>query len=197
MINVFLSASVPIPDRDPAFMQTADVIAIREAVKAVVGEVIPHGHLVFGGHPAITPLVARLLQVMGPAARGNFILYQSAFFADRFGAENDEFIDLRIIPAVRKSRKLSLKRMREKMISDTAFDAGVFIGGMDGVLQEFELFKERHPRASIWPIASTGAAARSVFERTASERPELFMNEMTYPKLFRTLMSELRGYNAG
>ncbi len=66
IIQVFLSASVPLPDRDRRFAETADVIAIREAIKAVVGEVIPRGCLVFGGHPAITPLVARLVRAMGP-----------------------------------------------------------------------------------------------------------------------------------
>jgi hypothetical protein len=193
MINVFLSASVPLPDRNEQFSQTADVIAIREAVKAIVGEVIPRGFLVFGGHPAITPLVARLLRTMGPESRGRFVLYQSAFFSDHFGADNDEFVELRIIPTFRKSRKFSLKKMRERMIGETPFDAGVFIGGMEGVLEEFELFRNMHPNAHVWPIASTGAAARSVFERTASQRPELFVNEMTYPKLFRTLLSEIGG----
>jgi hypothetical protein len=32
MINVFLSASIPLPNRDPQFLATADVIAIREAI---------------------------------------------------------------------------------------------------------------------------------------------------------------------
>lgn len=193
MIRVFLSASVPLPDCDKKFAETADVIAIREAVKAVVGEVIPRGFLVFGGHPAITPLVARLVRTVGPEPRGRFILYQSAFFSDRFGADNDDFIDVRIIPTVRRSRKLSLARMRERMIKDNQFDAGVFIGGMEGVLEEFELFKRAHPGTPVWPIASTGAAAKSVFEMTSSQRPELFAREMTYPKLFRTLLSEIGG----
>jgi hypothetical protein len=45
MIHVFLSASVPLPNRDPEFLATADVVAIREAIKALVGEVIPKGYL--------------------------------------------------------------------------------------------------------------------------------------------------------
>ena len=65
MINVFLSASVPLPDRNPRFMKMADVIAIRKSVKALVTEVIPKGVIVFGGHPAITPLIALLLRGLG------------------------------------------------------------------------------------------------------------------------------------
>ena len=108
MINIFLSASVPLPNRDPRFMATADVIAIRKSVKALVSEVIPNGVIVFGGHPAITPLVALLLRGLGRDAARRIILYQSAFFTEQFGKENDEFLDVRIVPAVSDSRDESL-----------------------------------------------------------------------------------------
>jgi hypothetical protein len=191
MIQVFLSASVPLPDRDPEFLATADVVAIRESIKALVGEVIPQGYLTFGGHPAITPLVALLLRGMGAEARRRMVLYQSAYFADQFLMQNDEFVDLRLVPAVEKSRAHSIAAMRKRMIEDTAFDVGVFIGGMEGVLEEFDLFRERHRQARIWPIASTGAAARQLFEKCDRPRPNLFLNEITYPTLFRTLLAEV------
>ena len=191
MINVFLSASVPLPNRDRRFMELADVIAIRESVKALVTEVIPKGVIVFGGHPAITPLIALLLRGLGADAVRRVILYQSAFFTEQFGKENDEFLDVRIIPAVANSRDESLRSMRAHMIGDTPFQAGVFIGGMEGVLDEFALFEQLHPRAARWPIASTGAAAKEIFEEAGERRPELFADEMTYSTLFRRLLSEL------
>jgi hypothetical protein len=193
MTQVFLSASVPLPKRDPQFLATADVVAIREAVKALVAEVIPRGFLVFGGHPAITPLIAHLLSQVGAEGRRRVILYQSEYFSDHFVKENNEFIDLRLVPAVRKSRKRSLAALRRRMIEETAFNVGVFIGGMEGVLEEFELFRQRHPAAQIWPIASTGAAAKLVFERTDSPQPDLFLNEMTYATLFRNLLRQMPG----
>ena len=55
--QIFLSASIPLPERDPIFYQTADFIAIRDAVRALATIVIPKAHLVWGGHPAITPLI--------------------------------------------------------------------------------------------------------------------------------------------
>jgi hypothetical protein len=191
MISVFLSASVPLPNRDPRFMESADVIAIRESVKALVTEVIPKGVIVFGGHPAITPLVALLLRGLGTDAARRIILYQSAFFTEKFGKENDEFIDVRIIPAVPNSQDESLRSMRARMIGDTSFHAGVFIGGMEGVLDEFALFGQLHPKAARWPIASTGAAAKELFYEQGARRPELFADEMTYSTLFRHLLSEL------
>jgi hypothetical protein len=41
MIDVFLSASVPLPNRHPRFFETADVLGIREAVKALADVVLP------------------------------------------------------------------------------------------------------------------------------------------------------------
>jgi hypothetical protein len=190
MIRVFLSASVPLPNRDARFMATADIIAIRESVKALVTEVVPKGIIVFGGHPAITPLVALLLRGLGQDAARRIVLYQSAFFTDQFGPENDEFLDVRIVPAVRSSREASLRSMRQHMISDTAFHAGVFIGGMEGVLDEFAMFQELHPNAACWPIASTGAAAKELFDERSTRRRE-FLDEITYATLFRKLISEL------
>src|ERR1700683_1868321 len=191
MINVFLSASVPLPNRDPRFMESADVIAIRDSVKALVTEVIPKGVMVFGGHPAITPLIALLLRGLGADVARRIILYQSAFFTEQFGKENDEFLDVRIVPAVPNSRDESLRAMRARMMWDTQVHAGVFIGGMEGVLEEFALFAQLHPMAARWPIASTGAAAKELFDEQGARRPELFADEMTYSTLFRHLLSDL------
>jgi len=56
---VFLSASVPDPSRHAAYFQTARPARIREAVTQLARVVLPHGLLVFGGHPAISPLVLK------------------------------------------------------------------------------------------------------------------------------------------
>ena len=119
------------------------------------------------------------------------MLYQSAYFADQFVADNDEFFEFRVIPAVRRSRAHSIAAMRKRMIEDTDFDVGVFIGGMEGVLEEYELFRARHPEARVWPIASTGAAAKHLFESRDRQRPELFLEEITYPTLFRKLLADI------
>jgi hypothetical protein len=190
-MRVFLSASVPLPDRHPRFMATADVVAIREAVKALVAEVIPRGLIVFGGHPAITPLMALLLRGMGTEAAQRIILYQSAFFADQFLQAIDDFLEVRVIPAIANSRERSLGEMRNRMIGDTHFDAGVFIGGMEGVLDEYELFRATHQGAECWPIASTGAAALELFERDRTRYPNSLARELTYSTLFRQLLSKI------
>jgi hypothetical protein len=57
MKPVFLSASIPDPRRDAKYFQTGDTIAIRNAVIALVTVTLSRTKLVFGGHPAVTPLV--------------------------------------------------------------------------------------------------------------------------------------------
>jgi hypothetical protein len=191
MIKAFLSASVPLPDRDPLFIKTADVIAIREAVKAVVGELTKYGTIVFGGHPAITPMIAVVLRTLGQETRRRVILYQSSYFKDQFIKENDEFIASMVVPEVARSRDLSIAAMRQRMIEETKFDVGIFVGGMEGVIDEYERFRQAHPTAKIWPLASTGAAAKIIFEQMNKPRPDLFLDELTYPSLFRKLLREI------
>lgn len=40
------------------------------------------------------------------------------------------------------------------------FDAAVFIGGMEGILNEHAMFIELHPQAKRLPVAVTGGASR-------------------------------------
>ena len=41
MKNIFLSASIPLPERDEKYIGTADIIAIRDAVIALTTVVLP------------------------------------------------------------------------------------------------------------------------------------------------------------
>lgn len=59
----------------------------------------------------------------------------------------------------------SLGPMRTRMLSGSVFEAAVFIGGMRGILTEYELVKSLAPRAAIIPIASTGGASVDVADR--------------------------------
>lgn len=61
---------------------------------------------------------------------------------------------------------------------------------MEGVEAEFEMFRQRHPHASVLPVASTGAAAAILYER---ERRSLNLSSAlaeayAYPSLFRSLL---------
>jgi hypothetical protein len=55
--------SVPLPSRNPVYFETADVIAVRALTMVVVEQQI---QLVFGGHPAITPMIRLQIVLTGP-----------------------------------------------------------------------------------------------------------------------------------
>ena len=184
---VFLSASIPLPDHDAKYLETADVIAIRDSIRALVSVVVPTGQIVFGGHPAITPLVRLLVRGMTPDVNQHIILYQSAFFRREFPPETAEFERVRIIEAVDTDEAASLRKMREAMIGGHNFDAGIFLGGMEGVEREYKMFKLIHPGKPAYPIASTGAAARILFDEYARDRVEL-LSDLRYLSLFRRLL---------
>ena len=184
-MDVFLSASVPSRDRSPRYFESADVLLIREAVKALIEVVLPRGRLVFGGHPAITPLIALFVQQLGLES-SRLTVFQSAAFQPEFPEALSEFYDVRVIDA-NGDRELSLGEMRVEMLSSRSFHAGVFIGGMDGVLDEARLFRLMHPSAKFLPVASAGGAARVLYQEVAG-LPISLSRELTYRTLFRRLL---------
>jgi len=188
MPSVFLAASIPLPNQDARYSETADVIAIRDSVRALVSVVIPTGRIVFGGHPAITPLIRLLVRGMTADVRQHVILYQSRIYEQRFPPEVAEFEDVRFVDAVGTDEAASLREMRRAMIGSQQFDAGVFLGGMDGVEREYEIFREIHPDKPAFPIASTGAAARILFNEYARDQLEL-LTDLRYLSLFRRLLN--------
>ena len=179
MLSVFLSASNPLSHRHPKYLETADVAAIRDSIRAVVSVVVPRGQIVFGGHPATTPLIRLLVRGMTPNVRKHVILYRSLFFKPRFPPEVSEFEEVRFIDAVDGDLDASLTKMRGAMIGSHNFDAAVFLGGMEGVETEYDLFRRLHPNRPAYPVASTGAAARILSEKYSPDRLEL--------RLFRVL----------
>jgi hypothetical protein len=187
MIDIFLSASIPLPERDRHFSESANLLAIREAIKALVEVILPIGRITFGGHPAITPLIAFFVREAG-LDRTRLTVFQSRYFENIFPEENAEFHDVRLVHAVENDKQKSLHLMRETMITSRHFRAAVLIGGMEGVLEEAELFRARRRDARILPIASTGAAALDFFRK--GDFPAELQTELTYTTLFRRRLAE-------
>jgi hypothetical protein len=187
--KVFLSASIPFPDRDKKFYDTADIVSIRDAVRALATVVIPKAQLVWGGHPSITPLIRFVMDRMTIDLKKHVTLYQSQFFEEYFSPDNFAFENI-VLTERRNNRYESLELMRRNLINENDFKAGIFIGGMEGINDEFVMFRERHPNALILPIASTGAAANILYEN----QPQIFdirlKNDYAYMALFRDLLSD-------
>jgi hypothetical protein len=109
------------------------------AIRALVSAVIPPGSIVFGGHPAITPMIRLLVLNKGLSIAKHIFLFQSRYFQEHFPPEVREFENLFLVEAVRDDRESSLRLMREKMIGSQDFAAGIFIGGLEGVEEEYDM----------------------------------------------------------
>lgn len=185
--NIFLSASIPSPDRNRQFYDTADIIAIRDAVKALATVIIPNANLIWGGHPSITPLIKYVLEQTGVDVEKHMTLYQSLFFEDVFPEDNSAFTKIIFTPK-KETLKESIDCMRLRMIEENEFSAGIFIGGMEGIFEEYNLFKGKHPEALIIPLASTGGASKILCDEIQLNQKERLINDYAYIVLFRDLL---------
>jgi len=161
--RIFLSASVPRVGR-ANFHESADPFLIQFAVRELLTVALGRRQIVWGGHPAITPMIWAVCADLGLDYAKAVALFQSRFFSAEFPEENDNFSNLTVIDAVEGDRDGSLAKMRRKMLSGP-FHAAVFIGGMEGVLDEYDLFTSLHPGAIVLPLYAPGGAARDLAVR--------------------------------
>lgn len=161
MSALFLSASVPVPGRGHYF-DTADPFLIQTAVRELVIATIRDYTLVWGGHPAITPMIWTICEDIGVDYSNRVVLYQSEYFQQWYPEENRHFGNVELVEKVEDDREASLLRMRTEMLSRPDLVAAVFIGGMEGIAAEYALFRDYHPDQPILPIASSGGAAREL-----------------------------------
>lgn len=144
-------------------------------------------HLIWGGQPAITPLIALVLERYNLRMTNRVTLYQSYEFERFFPKENENVGNI-VYTEKKEDRKASLMLMRQRMIGEHDYAAAVFIGGMEGVEDEFDLFRKIHPDIPCLPIASTGAAAKIIYDEHPGEFDERLLTELSYSSLFKDLL---------
>lgn len=157
MSAIFLSAGVPEPS-DPKYGD-ADPLRILAAVRALCLVTLRTQRIVWGGHPAITPMIWAACVNLEVDPLKAVHLYQSLFFPEEVRpAENKTFGTVTDVEPD-GGRDSSLLKMRQRMLTDHRFSAGVFIGGKAGIEEEFALFREYQPEATLVVLKSTGGAA--------------------------------------
>ena len=187
-LNLFLSASVPIAERaDGKYLATADVIAIRDAVIALTSVALPYYRLIWGGHPSITPLITNVLKHSNKEVNANVTVYQSKYFVKIFPEEN-KYVEHIVVTDDLGELGKSLELMRSEMIVKNDFAAAVFIGGMNGVEDEYNMFVASHSDAKVLPVASTGAAALALYESQKDQFDERLKTDLAYASLFKDLL---------
>lgn len=158
MAAIFLSASIPEVGRGQYF-ETADPFLIQCAVRELAIAIVRRYKIVWGGHPAITPMIWSICEDLGADYTDSVTLYQSRFFEGRYPEENQRFDNVVYTDHVPGDIKASLQLMREQMLSRQDLIGAVFIGGMDGVEVEYDIFRRFNPKAFILPVAAPGGAA--------------------------------------
>jgi SLOG cluster3 family len=237
---ILLSASVPNPTSTFA-ITPAERTNLDEAVMSLARALFSSGgRLVFGGHPTISPLIATIAGEYAPPSEdvandedplGNVLagIYQSELFKGhvafetlllfRLGFARIVWTDrgegeyLNDLPGTASEKYPgSLAEMRRRMIADSDPDAMVCAGGMAGVDEEIEKFRDLRPNAPIYLLEGTGGAtARAATKRspnthvidrdllqrlrTTSRNPDDEIRPaVLYPIVAQTIVSELRSH---
>lgn len=134
---------------------------IQSAVSALATVALGRKPIVWGGHPAITPMLWASAQDLGVQYAKAVRLFQTKLIpTEDFPEENKHFANVTYVDAVDGDLAKSLLAMRTVMLQSAEFDAAVFIGGMEGVIDEHALFSKMHPHAKCIVIGNTGGAAR-------------------------------------
>ncbi len=192
--TVFLSASFPTGERGEAF-PASDPAAVADAVTATIRTIFDaNGRLVFGGHPTITPLV---LHVAGDRGyRGGVDVYQSRWFRgevpqETLRLEQLGFGRIHWIPAAATLQE-SLRAMRTQMLRESKPVGAIFIGGMEGIRDEWEMFATLAPgRPRIALGAPGGASADLIAEASLPEKLRRELRSPHYPALARRILEHL------
>jgi hypothetical protein len=159
--HVFLSASFPSGDRG-LDVEPYDADAIADAVTAIVRAVLlSDGAILFGGHPTITPLV--LLIGTELLTQNAVDIFQSRWFEDDVTPETIRLVEsglgeIHWMPKL-ATREASLEAMRSEMLAFGQLAAAVFVGGMSGIADEYDLVGRVHPEVLRLPLGGPGGAA--------------------------------------
>jgi hypothetical protein len=162
---------------------------IEEAIIGLARNIFQAGgKIIFGGHPSISPLVAmvatefRISKGIENMNRKEshekpITIFQSKAYAEVIPEETSGLFKLgysdiiwtdvvageKFDPTLSEQSqcKKSLRSMREKMMREK-IDALVCMGGMEGVEEEFEMFRELHPNKKIYVLKTTGGASKLI-----------------------------------
>lgn len=193
--HVFLSASFPSGERGERF-RPYDAAAVADAVAALVRVIFAmDGSVVFGGHPTITPLVL----MIGSQLRLSQCVdvFQSKWFEDKITSETWTLIQSGVgcLHWTRRRETLdeSLALMRTEMLRSIRPSAALFVGGMEGILSEYEHCKELLPQTPKIPIAGPGGAAArlSMADARGLDLDEELIRSECYPFVAARVISAI------
>ena len=197
----FLSASIPDPHR---WSGEYDALAITDAVVALARAFLTAGwQLVSAAHPTIAPLLLYVAAELQGEGERRVSIYQSALFEDvlptatrRF--EADGIGTVVWTEAVEGDKPVvdewhaSLKVMRQQMLLETEPDVALFVGGMDGIPDEYALFGQLRPGSPRYALGGPGGAAREIaLQDVRTPLQDDLAHGVVYPALARRILLEV------
>lgn len=172
---ILLSASFPSGER----FRPYEPGSISDAVVAIArGVLAADGRLVFGGHPTITPIVLLIASELGITRR--VVVYQSELFLNQItpevrALEQRGFGTIRWVKARAEApaegREKSLLLLRRLMLRESEPLGAFFVGGMEGITDEWRLTHEYSRAVLRFPIGRPGGAARRLAEGARDSGP--------------------------
>lgn len=204
---LFLSAGVPFerthgtPEqmRDNRLYLPPQRTEIRTAVVQLARFAFTRDvQLVFGGHPAVSPLVLETTRAVPPSREPRVFVFQSAYFEHVLPIATMKLANWshgRLLwtrsdgppqapgaPGDPGAREASLRLMRESMVTVPGLVGAVFIGGMDGIEAEADLFRGFQPHLPRYALPGTGSAAKRLFRAN----PPAFSGRLPNPDVLDT-----------
>ena len=158
--------------------------------------------VVTAAHPTIAPLLLYVAAELPVDRPRRIVTYQSGLFDEVMPAatrrfQQEEIGRFETTPAAPGERAVpgewdeSLLMMRRQMLSETQPCAAVFVGGMEGITDEFALFSEMFPEAPTYPIGRPGGEARRLAEHSNSPLHDQLLRGRAYPALWRIVLKDL------
>jgi hypothetical protein len=176
---------VPSYARSEKYRKIPDAqINIEDAVVALARMVFHEkGAILMGGHPSISPLISMVasefsweLDQENPSDISKAPKYIKIYQSEAFGEHVPEstlnlgysnYVSIKWLAARNNEKfdpdkkgtqcKESLTYLRQKMLEENP-DALICFGGMEGVEEEFKLFREKNPFKPVYLLKNTGGA---------------------------------------
>lgn len=198
--SVFVSASIPDPAR---WGGEFDALGITDAVVSVARTVLGSGgRLVTAAHPTIAPLLLYVAAEQAQSTAPLVVVYQSEVFQAVWPSATLRFEEQRVGTVIRtptvgdeppdpRHAPRSLTLMRQRLLTEEPLVAAVFIGGMDGIPLEHDLFRETHPDAPTYALARPGGAAADLVDASPPGLREVLAVENVYPTVSRAIVADI------
>lgn len=196
-LTFFMSGSIPDPVR---WKGAFEPLEITDAIVSFARTCLIQGHkIVTAAHPTLAPLLLYVAAELPRQEQVSIRIYQSLLFEDilptatrRFEAEGiGEIIWTEAAAGeepVPGKWDESLRIMRLQMLHDTKPDAAVFVGGMEGINQEFNLFRREFPNRPTYALGHPGGEAANLDTRHTGELRQSLAQGNLYPVLWQAVV---------